>query len=141
LWCRSSFCRRSGRQDEIDSTGAAMNRLSIVLAALAGLLAGALAYSLVVRPDPQTDVAAVRAIVEDMLAEQATTLASLPAPEPAAPPAPSIDAATINPLIESYLLSDPKLLQRMSAALEVQLQAEEQERSAVALADFHERIF
>ena len=118
-----------------------MNRLSIVLAALAGLLAGALAYSFVIRPEPQTDVAAVRAIVEEILAEQATALASAQASAPAGPPAPSIDAATINPMIESYLLSDPKLLQRMSAALEVQLQAEEQERSAVALADFHDKIF
>lgn len=120
-----------------------MNRLSIVLAAVAGLLAGALAYSLIVRPEPQTDVAAVRAIVEEMLAEQnaamATWRAAEPAPELA--PAPTIDAATINPMIESYLLSDPKLLQRMSAALEAQLQTEEQERSAVALANFHDKIF
>jgi len=116
-----------------------MNRLSIVLAATAGLLAGALAYSLLDRPEPQTDVAAVRAIVEEMLADRATAMATAQVAAQAAT-AP-IDAATLNPMIENYLLSDPKLLQRMSAALEVQLQAEEQERSAAALANFHEKIF
>jgi Protein-disulfide isomerase len=116
-----------------------MNRLSIVLAATAGLLAGALAYSLLDRPEPQTDVAAVRAIVEEMLADRATAMATAHVAAQAAT-AP-IDAATLNPMIENYLLSDPKLLQRMSAALEVQLQAEEQERSAAALANFHEKIF
>lgn len=116
-----------------------MNRLSIVLAATAGLLAGALAYSLLDRPEPQTDVAAVRAIVEEMLADRATAMATAHVAAQAAT-AP-IDAATLNPMIENYLLSEPKLLQRMSAALEVQLQAEEQERSAAALANFHEKIF
>jgi len=108
-----------------------MNRLSIVLAAVAGLLVGALGYSQFARPEPQTDVAAVRAIVEQVLAER-------PDPEPVVA---EIDPARLNPLIESYLMGDPKLLQRMSVALDETLRAEEQERAEVAIAEMRDAIF
>jgi len=108
-----------------------MNRLSIVLAAVAGLLAGALGYSQFARPEPQTDVAAVRAVVEQVLAER-------PDPEPVVA---EIDPARLNPLIESYLMGDPKLLQRMSVALDETLRAEEQERAEVAIAEMRDAIF
>jgi protein-disulfide isomerase len=115
-----------------------MNRLSIVLAAIAGLLAGALIFSIVGRSEPETDVVAVRSIVEEVLSVQASLAKSAPVEQVA--PA-TIDAATLNPMIEAYLLSDPKLLQRMSEALEATLQAEEETRSAAALGEFHDRIF
>jgi protein-disulfide isomerase len=118
-----------------------MNRLSIVLAALAGIFAGALGYSVLSQPAPQTDAVAVRAIVQEVLDEQAA-LALAAAPTPVTEPAVAdLDPAILNPMIETYLLSDPKLLQRMSAALEATLQSEEQERSAVALSEFHDKIF
>ncbi|MHA6299235.1 DsbA family protein [Devosia sp. CAU 1758] len=118
-----------------------MNNLSIVLAAVAGILAGALGYSVLNQPDPQTDTVAVRAIVQEVLDEQAAlalAAATAPVDEPALA---EIDPAVINPMIESYLLSEPKLLQRMSAALEATLQSEEQERSSMALSEFHDKIF
>ena len=115
-----------------------MNRLSIVLAALAGLLAGALGYAVINQPQAQTDAVAVRAIVEDVLSEQAALAA--PADEPVVETA-TIDPAVLNPMIEQYLLSDPKLLQRMSTALEETLRGEEAERTTAAMSEFHDSIF
>jgi thiol-disulfide isomerase/thioredoxin len=116
-----------------------MNRLSIVLAAVAGLLAGALGYAVVNQPQVQTDAVAVRAIVEEVLAEQAALAALAPEEEPAAQA--KIDPAVLNPMIEQYLLSDPKLLQRMSTALEETLRGEEAERTTAAMSEFHDSIF
>ena len=109
-----------------------MNRLSIVLAAIAGILAGALGYSLLNQPKAETDAVAVRAIVEQVMAEQ-------PAVE--APQQAAIDPAVINPMIESFLMSDPKLLQRLSVALEDTLRGEEEERTKLAMANFQDAIF
>lgn len=109
-----------------------MNRLSIVLAALAGILAGALGYSQLNQSKPETDAVAVRAIVEQVLAEQ---------PVPEVPQPATIDAAMLNPMIEDFLMSDPKLLQRLSVALDDTLRAEEEERTKVAMADFRDAIF
>ena len=116
-----------------------MNRLSIVLAAVAGLLAGALGYAVINQPQAQTDTVAVRAIVEEVLAEQAALEAAAPAAEPAEQA--TIDPAVLNPMIEQYLLSDPKLLQRMSTALEETLRSEETERTTAAMATMQDKIF
>jgi protein-disulfide isomerase len=112
-----------------------MNRLSIVLALIAGLLAGALGYSLLDRPQPETDAVAVRAIVDEVLAARD---AAAPQPEPVVA---ALDAEQINPLIEQFLMSDPKLLQRMSVALEDTLRNEEQSRVQSVLADYGDKIF
>lgn len=109
-----------------------MKSLPIVLAAVAGLLAGALGFSLLNQPKPETDAVAVRAIVEQVLAEQ---------PTPAAPQAAALDAATLNPMIEDFLMSDPKLLQRLSVALEDTLRVEEQARTETVMAEFRDDIF
>ncbi|SMQ65038.1 Protein-disulfide isomerase [Devosia lucknowensis] len=118
-----------------------MNRLSIVLAAVAGILAGALGYSLVTQPKPETDAVAVRAIVEQVLDEHAVMAAAAVPPVEEAPETAAIDPAILNPMIEQYLMSDPKVLQRVSAALETALRSEEEERTRTAMASFHDRIF
>ena len=115
-----------------------MKNLSIALAAIAGILAGALGYSLLNQPVPETDAVAVRAIVEQVLDEH-SALAAATAPEE--PEVASIDPAVLNPMIEQFLLSDPKVLQRVSTALEETLRAEETARSETALAEFHNKIF
>lgn len=117
-----------------------MNRLTIVLAAIAGILAGALGYAFLNQPEPETDAQAVRAIVEQVLDEKAALAASAPQVEDA-PSVAAIDPAVLNPMIESYLLSDPKLLQRMSTALEDTLRTEEEARASVALTTLHDKIF
>jgi len=110
-----------------------MNRIAIVLAAIAGILAGALGYSQLNQPQPQTDAVAVRAIVEQVLAEQ-------PKAEPVQAVA-QLDPAELNPLIETFLMSDPKLLQRLSIALDETLSAEEKSRTQTALASMQDAIY
>ena len=114
-----------------------MNRLTIILAAVAGILAGALGYGYFNQPTPQMDEVAVRAIVEQMLEEQLARLEPAQADTEVA----NIDPAVLNPMIEQYLLDDPKVLQRVSTALEQTLRAEEAERSETALAAFRDEIF
>ncbi|MBO9588126.1 DsbA family protein [Devosia sp.] len=112
-----------------------MNRLSIVLAAVAGILAGALGYSQLNKPEPQTDTVAVRAIVESVLTEREATAGA----EPQAVAA--IDPAVLNPMIESFLMSDPKLLQRLSVALDETLRTEESAKAQVAITQMQDKIF
>jgi protein-disulfide isomerase len=113
-----------------------MNRLALVLAVIAGALAGAFGYATLNRPQPQTDEVAVRAIVEDVLSQKAAAEIEQPAQDVA-----QIDPDVLNPMIEQFLMSDPKLLQRMSVALDATLQAEESAKAKTALADMHEQIY
>ncbi len=115
-----------------------MNRLTLVLVAVAGILAGALGYSVVIRPAPGLDAVAVQAIVDDTLAKRDAAAVEVEA-EPIETV--SIDPAVINPMIEQFLLSDPKLLQRMSVALEDTLRVEEQSRVKTMLAEYQSQIF
>ena len=112
-----------------------MNRLSIVLAAVAGILAGALGYSQLNKPEPQTDTVAVRAIVESVLNEREATASA--APQAVA----AIDPAVLNPMIEIFLMSDPKLLQRLSVALDETLRTEESAKAQVAITQMQDKIF
>lgn len=116
-----------------------MSRVTLALVAVAGILAGALGYSTVNKPAPQTDTAAVQALIDDAIsaydARRVTEAAA--APQDVA----TIDADTLNPMIESYLMSDPKILQRMSVALDTTLQAEEREQATTAIASMQDAIF
>ncbi len=114
-----------------------MNRLTILFAAVAGILAGALGYGYFDQPAQQMDEVAVRSIVEQVLEEQAAQGES----EPIVPEVASINPAVLNPMIEQFLLDDPKVLQRVSTALEQTLRAEEAARSETALAEFRDQIF
>lgn len=112
-----------------------MHRLSIVLAVVAGILAGALGYSQLNRPEPETDTVAVRAIVESVLSEREASADA--APQAVA----EIDPAVLNPMIENFLMSDPKLLQRLSVALDETLRTEESAKAQVAITEMHDAIF
>ncbi len=117
-----------------------MSRVTIGLVALAGILAGALGYSVLHQPAPQTDTAAVTALIDQALTQyDAKRLAEAEAAAPVE--VAGIDPAEINPLIESYLMSDPKILQRMSVALDTTLQAEEREQATAAIASMQDAIF
>lgn len=84
-----------------------MTRLSLVLVAIVGLLAGALGSTLL-RPAPVTlgsdDVRAV--VAEALAADRAMGGAA-------------IDPAKLNPLIETYLLDNPKIIDRVNAKLQM----------------------
>lgn len=116
-----------------------MSRVTLALVALAGILAGAFGYSILNRPVPQTDVAAVQALIDEAISayDAKQILAASSAPQAVA----ALDPAELNPLIESYLMGDPKILQRMSVALDTTLQAEERLQATTAIASMREAIF
>jgi protein-disulfide isomerase len=121
-----------------------MSRVNLALVAVAGILAGALGYSFVSKPAPQTDTA----VVQTMIDEAITAYESNRVAETNLVPQTSIqqdvaeiDPTVLNPLIESYLMSDPKILQRMSVALDTTLQAEALEQSTAAIASMQQAIF
>ncbi|WP_193335718.1 DsbA family protein [Devosia beringensis] len=118
-----------------------MSRVTVVLVALAGILAGALGYATLVKPAAQTDTVAVQALIDEAItAYDAQRIAAAPATAPAQDVA-TIAPETINPLIESFLMSDPKILQRMSVALDSTLREEEREQSTAAIASMQDAIF
>ena len=115
-----------------------MSRVSLVLVAIAGILAGALGYSTLQRP-ATPDATAIQAMIDQAISTYDTKIAStiaLPSPAVA-----ELDADKLNPMIESYLMSDPKILQRMSVALDTTLQAEERSASTTAIAAMRDQIF
>lgn len=135
-----------------------MRRLSLALVALSGLLTGGLGVSLLNRSAP--DPAAVSAIVNDVLSKRAETQAPAPALDTAAvqnivsamldarlPATPvktasaGIDQATLNPMIETYLMGDPEILHRMSQALDTKTRTAEAEASRTAIASMQDKIF
>lgn len=117
-----------------------MSRVTLALVALVGILAGALGYASLNKPALQTDAVAVRALIDEAIASyDAERVAATPA-------APVEDVAaitpeTINPLIESFLMSDPKILQRMSVALDTTLRTEEREQATAAISAMRDAIF
>lgn len=113
-----------------------MSRVTIALVGLAGILAGALGHSVLNRPAPQTDTVAVQALIDKAIATYDSAR-----PAEVVQDAPVIDAATINPMIESFLMGDPKILQRMSVALDTTLQAEERAQATTAIATMRDAIF
>jgi len=102
-----------------------MSRLSLVLVLLVGILAGGLGVSLLDRgPAPIAD-ADVRSIVSEMLAAQG----------------PALDPAALDARIDDYLMSDPAILERMSARLaSVRQDAQRQEQAAIVAAN-HDAIY
>ena len=116
-----------------------MSRVTLALVALVGILAGAFGYSVFNTPAPQTDTMAVQALIDEAItAYDVRRIAEASAaPQDVA----VIDPAVLNPMIESYLLNDPKILQRMSVALDTTLQAEQIEQSTTAIASMQEAIF
>ena len=115
-----------------------MSRVTLALVALAGILAGALGYSVVNRP-PQTDTVEIRALIDEAIAayDSKRVAEASAAPQDVA----TIDPTVLNPMIESFLMSDPKILQRMSVALDTTLQAEERSQATTAIASMREAIF
>ena len=117
-----------------------MSRATIALVALAGILAGGLGYATLVKPAAQTDSVAIQAMIDDAIttydARRTAAAAAAPKQDVAA-----IAPETLNPLIESFLMSDPKILQRVSVALDSTLKAEERDQSTAAIASMHDAIF
>ncbi|WMT85251.1 DsbA family protein [Pelagibacterium sp. 26DY04] len=106
--------------------------INLGLAAAIVLLGAGLAVSLATRPEPGLSSTEV----ERLIAE------ALPAQAPAnADGAADIDTAALGPIIEDYLMANPRLLERMSVALETEMRAEESERARIALDAMHDDIY
>jgi len=117
-----------------------MSRVTIALVALAGILAGGLGYATLVPPAPHTDNVAVQAMIDDAISAYDTKRSAAVTTAPAQDVA-AITPEAINAQIESFLMNDPKILQRMSVALDSTLRAEEREQATVAIASMQEAIF
>lgn len=113
-----------------------MNRITPVLIALVAGLVGGLAVQFVM-PQPQPtgpDDAEIRALVASVLAEQ-------PAADTPAMSVAEINQDRLNPMIEEFLMNDPKVLQRVSEALQEQLRLEDMEVARVSLARFEDQLY
>jgi protein-disulfide isomerase len=84
-------------------------------------------------PAASTDVAAVTRIVTDVLAKQ----------QAEAPPqsVAALDADTLNPMIEDYLLGNPRILQRVSEALDTEIKTAQAAQRKEALATLEPVIY
>lgn len=110
-----------------------MQRLSTVIIAVIALGAGALATYAVMRPAGQPDTTAIRTVVEQVLderskAEQTQQVAAL-------------DARTLDPMIETYLMNNPEILQKVSQALNDKVEAQKADQARTQIASMHDEIF
>lgn len=129
-----------------------MSRLTTLLVLLLGIVGGGLATAIYLRP-AELGEARVRAIAEEVAAsrpqgvtQQAveTIVADLIASQPRQDLPQStaaLDPASLNPMIEDYLLKNPKVLQRASAALEAELQADRMAANKAALAELKPALY
>ncbi|RYE88347.1 MAG: DsbA family protein [Hyphomicrobiales bacterium] len=85
------------------------------------------------RAPAATDVAAVTGIIADVLDKQKAE----------APPqsVAQLDAATLNPMIEDYLLANPRILQRVSEALESEIRTAQAAERKGAIASLQSVIY
>lgn len=112
-----------------------MARFHIVAYVLLGLVIGALATSLVNRATgPSIDVAAVQAIVKDEIARHDAEA------KPAEAVA-QVDQKTIDPMIESFLMRDPHVLERATAELDRQNKQAAAVQMASVIKANHDAIF
>ncbi|MHB1109382.1 MAG: DsbA family protein [Devosia sp.] len=127
-----------------------MSRLTLALAAAVLLLGAGLAFVLVRPADSGLNEAAVRDIVNEALTAPAqpnesairTIVADILAERDAPPHSgDELDAATLNPMIESYLLENPSILQRVSDALRAEVRAVEMAQAKTALAAMRTQIY
>lgn len=105
-----------------------MSRVSVVLIAIVCLLAGALGGSYIFRSAPGVTEQRVHEIAKEELAAQSASRGQ-------------IDPATLDPIIESYLMTNPRILERMSVALRDELNAEKAEKARIAIESSRDAIF
>lgn len=116
-----------------------MSRITLALGAATVFLAGGLAATLLTKPSAQFTEADIRAIAAEVVASTDTTSPTSPVLENT--DVAQIDPATLHPMIESYLVTNPRILERMSTALQVELKVEEGEKARIALASMNAQIY
>lgn len=130
-----------------------MSRLTTVLVLAVGVLAGGLGATLL--SAPKLDEAGARAIAEDVVAKAKpepgltasaveTIVADLIAKQPkqdTPQPVAALEQSTLDPMIEKYLLGNPRILQKVSAALDAELTAERTAATRTAMVELKPAIF
>ncbi|MDF2984203.1 MAG: DsbA family protein [Devosia sp.] len=130
-----------------------MSRLTTILVLAVGVLAGGLGATLL--SGPKLDEAGARAIAEEVVAQAKpepgltasaveTIVADLIARQPkqeSPQPAATLEQSTLDPMIEKYLLGNPRILQKVSAALDAELTAERTAATRTAMVELKPAIF
>lgn len=129
-----------------------MSRLTTILVLAVGVLAGGLGATLL--SAPKLDEAGARAIAEDVVAKAKpepgltaaaveTIVADLLARQPKqeTPQPVALEQSTLDPMIETYLLGNPRILQKLSAALDAELTAERTAATRAAMVELRPAIF
>lgn len=130
-----------------------MSRLTTILVLAVGVLAGGLGATLLsapkldeagaraiaedvvakAKPEPGLTASAVEAIVADLIAKQPKQ----DTPQPVA----ALEQSALDPMIETYLLGNPRILQKVSAALDAELTAERTAATRAAMVELKPAIF
>jgi protein-disulfide isomerase len=130
-----------------------MSRLTTILVLAVGVLAGGLGATLL--SVPKLDEAGARAIAEDVVAKAKpepgltasaveTIVADLIAKQPkqdTPQPVAALEQSTLDPMIEKYLMGNPRILQKVSAALDAELTAERTAATRTAMVELKPAIF
>jgi protein-disulfide isomerase len=130
-----------------------MSRLTTILVLAVGVLAGGLGATLL--SAPKLDEAGARAIAEEVVAKAKpepgltasaveTIVADLIARQPkqdTPPPVAALEQSTLDPMIEKYLMGNPRILQKVSAALDAELTAERTAATRTAMVELKPAIF
>lgn len=111
-----------------------MTRSTLILSVCVALLAAGLIALYATRPQPGVTDSQVHEVVASMVAEEMEARA---APMNTV----GVDPATIHPMIESYLLANPRILERVSVALRAEIEAEKAQKAEAAIASLQEEIY
>ena len=130
---------------------AGMSRLSTFIAIVLAAALGAVGATYLSPARNAVDAAQVRAIIAEERPAPApgldrTAIEAIVTEALATRPAPAqsvakLDAATLNPMIESYLLDNPRILQRVSVALQAELTRAKAEQTRTALTELKSVIY
>ena len=125
----------------MDFRGFGLRAVVILLGLVVAGIAGYLVYTSRPVADPvpavqPLDEAAVRAIVSEMIAAREIELTAKGPMNTA-----EIDPTILNPMIEDYLMGDPRILQRLSNKLEEEIRTAEAAAAKEAIATMQDAIF
>ncbi|MCF6327905.1 MAG: DsbA family protein [Devosiaceae bacterium] len=122
-----------------------MSKPNMVLVAVSAALFGALAMFLLNPAPSMNSDEAIRTLVGTIIDEREAknTAASqqISAAQTAEISSPDINPEILNPMIENFLMDDPKILQRVSIALQEQLRLDEVSEAKIALVSFESEIY
>lgn len=130
-----------------------MNKITVALGLAVAALGGAVGTQFFTANSSQSlNETEIRAIVQSVVASEVEALkaGAIPAVTDVLPgPAPidtdqtmaTLDADILNPMIENFLMEDPRILQRVSEALQFELEREESNAARIALAALQAEIY